>query len=38
MKWQTAFEKNQNKLEKLAKKARVEFKSGKTKKIGFDEL
>ena len=38
MKWQTAFEKHQDKLEKLAKETLEEFKAGKTKEMGFDEL
>jgi len=38
LKWRTAFEKNEDKLEILAKEALEEFKAGKTKKMGFDDL
>lgn len=38
LRWQTAFETSQDKLEKLAEEALKEFKSGKAKKMGFDEL
>jgi hypothetical protein len=37
-KWQTAFINSQDKLEKLADKALEDFKSGKGKHMGIDEL
>ncbi len=36
--WETAFEKNQVQLEILAEKALTEYRSGKTRQAGFDEL
>lgn len=38
IKWQTAFETSQDKLENLAQEALKKLKSGNTKKMGFDEL
>jgi hypothetical protein len=37
-KWATAFDSSKGKLDKLAKEALQEYKSGKTKQMGFDEL
>ncbi len=36
--WGTAFEKNQTQLEILAEKALTEYRGGKTRQAGFDEL
>lgn len=38
LKWDKAFAESHDKLEKLADKALEEFKAGKTKKMGFDEI
>jgi mRNA-degrading endonuclease RelE of RelBE toxin-antitoxin system len=38
LKWEETFEKSKNKLQKMGDKAMEESNSGKTKKIGFDEL
>ncbi|MBS4027006.1 MAG: hypothetical protein KGZ58_00095 [Ignavibacteriales bacterium] len=38
LKWDSTLAKSQDKLEQLAEKALTEFKSGKTKQLGFDEL
>jgi hypothetical protein len=37
-KWATAFDSSAGELDKLAKEALQEYKSGKTKPMGFDEL
>lgn len=37
-KWDKALAESQDKLEKLADKALKDFKAGRTKKMGFDEL
>jgi hypothetical protein len=36
--WQTAFEKTQDELEKLADKAIADYEAGRVQKKGFDEL
>jgi hypothetical protein len=36
--WETAFEETQDKLDKLAQKAIMDFNAGRVKKMGFDEL
>ncbi len=38
LKWKTAFDTSQDKLERLAEEALKELKSGKARKMGFDEL
>ncbi|MDM8551356.1 hypothetical protein QUF72_14825 [Desulfobacterales bacterium HSG2] len=37
-KWDETFARSQDKLAKLADRALEEFRSGRTKKMGFDEL
>jgi len=36
--WETAFEKSQDKLDKLAEKALRDFEAGRVKEMGIDEL
>jgi hypothetical protein len=36
--WDETFAKSQDKVDRLAEKAAKEYKSGKTKEMGFDEL
>ena len=36
--WDATLEKSQDKLEQLAKKALADYKSGRTKEMGFDDL
>ena len=38
LRWDETFKKSQKQLAKLAEEALKEFKAGKTKKMGFDEL
>jgi len=38
LRWQTGFETLQEKIENFAKEALREYRSGNTKKMGFDEL
>jgi hypothetical protein len=38
LQWDGALSKSQDKLAKLADRALEEFKSGRTKKLGFDQL
>ena len=38
LKWDKTLSESQDKLEKLADQALKEFKAGRTKKMGFDEL
>jgi hypothetical protein len=38
LKWQKTLDQPQSKLEKLAEKALQESKTGKTKRMGFDDL
>ena len=38
MKWDETLAKSQKKLSELASKALKEYKSGRTKKMGFDEI
>jgi len=36
--WETAFDETQDKLDKLAEKALMDFDAGRIKKMGIDEL